>query len=86
MEFHQSAAKHGVDRSAISHAIEHAVVVVDLEPGADPPRVLAIGPDDAANLLEIIWLELADDRQLVIHAMRLRSVFYDLLPGGEDSC
>lgn len=85
MEFHQSSAKHGIDRSAIVHAIEHAVVVADLEPDADPPRVLAIGPDDAANRLEIIWLELADDRQLVIHAMRLRPVFYDLLPGGEDS-
>lgn len=60
-------------------------MVVDLEPDADPPRVLAIGPDAAGNLLEIIWLELADDRRLVIHAMRLRPVFYDLLPGEEDS-
>jgi hypothetical protein len=42
--------------------------------------VLAIGPDDAGNLLEIFWLELMDDRQLVIHAMRLRPAFYDLLP------
>jgi hypothetical protein len=85
VEFHESAAKHGIDRSAILHAVEHTIVVVDLEPDADPARVLAIGPDDAGNLLEIIWLELADDRQLVIHAMRLRPVFYDLLPGGEDS-
>lgn len=35
------------------------------------------------NLLEIIWLELADDAQLVIHAMPLRPSFHDLLPGGE---
>ena len=85
MEFHESSAKHGIARAAIVHAIEHAVVVVDLEPDADPPPVLAIGPDDAGNLLEIIWLEFADDRQVVIHAMRLRPVFYDLLPGGEVS-
>jgi len=44
------------------------------------PRVLAIGPDRAANLLEIIWLELADGVELVIHAMSLRPKFYDLLP------
>ncbi|MFN8037232.1 MAG: hypothetical protein U0V73_15005 [Acidimicrobiia bacterium] len=47
--------------------------------------MLGIGPDAAGNLLEIIWLDLADDRQLVIHAMRLRPVFHDLLPGGKDS-
>jgi hypothetical protein len=34
--------------------------------------------------LEIVWLELADERQLVIHAMVLRPSFYDLLPRGED--
>lgn len=85
MEFHGSARKHGIKRDAVRHAVEHAIVVVDVEPDADPPRVLAIGPDDAGNLLEIIWLELMDERQLVIHAMRLRPAFYDLLPDGEDS-
>lgn len=43
------------------------------------PRVLAIGPDPAGDLLEIIWLEL-EDINLVIHAMPLRPQFYDLLP------
>jgi hypothetical protein len=83
VEIHPSARKHGVDDGTILHAIDHAIVVVDLEPDADPPRVLAIGPDTAANLLEIIWLELADNAQLVIHAMPLRPSFHDLLPGGE---
>ena len=47
---------------------------------------LAIGPDQAGNLLEVIWLELAGDAQLVIHAMALRPTFYDLLPpAGEDT-
>ena len=66
----------------IRHAIDHAVVVVDLEPEADPPRVLAIGPDEAGNLLEIIWLEFLDRPPIVIHAMTLRRSFYDLLSGG----
>jgi hypothetical protein len=34
--------------------------------------------------LEVIWLELAYERRLVIHAMALRPTFYDLLPRGED--
>lgn len=80
MEIHESAHKHGIDDDAIMHALAHAVSVVDLEPDADPPKGLAIGPDQAGNLLEVIWLELADDVQLVIHAMALRPTFYDLLP------
>lgn len=47
------------------------------------PKVLAIGPDTAANLLEVIWLELDDDRALVIHAMALRTTFSSLLPNQE---
>jgi len=46
--------------------------------------VLAIGPDHAGNLLEIIWLELGDDVNLVIHATPLRPTFYDLLPQSRD--
>lgn len=79
MEIHRSARKHGIDGPAIRHALGHAVTVVDLEPDADPPKALAIGPDPAGNLLEIIWLEL-DEVNLVIHAMPLRPQFYDLLP------
>lgn len=58
-------------------------MIVDLETEADPPKVLAIAPDAAGNLLEIIWLDLADT-ELVINAMALRTTFYDLLPIGQD--
>jgi hypothetical protein len=85
VEIHDAARRHGVDDADIDHACDHALVVVDLEPDADPPKVLAIGPDRAGNLLEVIVLELADDRLLVIHAIPLRPAFYDLLPRGEDS-
>lgn len=69
--------------AAIEHVLAHAIVVVELEPDEDPPRLLAIGPDDSGNLLEVIWLELAGARRLVIHAMKLRPAFYALLPPGE---
>jgi len=86
VEIYRTANKHGINDTAIFHAIDNALTVVDLEPDADPPKVLAIGPDHAGNLLEIIWLELADGAELVIHAMALRPTFYDLLPfPGEDT-
>ena len=58
-------------------------MVVDLEPEADPPSLLAIGPDRSGNLLEIIVLELADEL-LAIHAMALRKRYRRLLPGESD--
>ncbi|MFV1962373.1 MAG: hypothetical protein ACC658_11135 [Acidimicrobiia bacterium] len=80
MEIHRTAHNHGINDDAIRHTVDHALVLVDLDPDSDPPKVLAIGPDRAGNLLEVIWLELADDADLVIHAMRLRAAFHDLLP------
>ena len=75
VDIHRTAHKHRIDAEAIRHAVDHALTIVDLEPGSDPPKVLAIGPDRAGNLLEIIWLELADDTELVIHPMALRTAF-----------
>lgn len=79
VEIHRSAHKHGINDTAIRHALEHAITVFDLEPDADPPKGLVIGPDLAGTLLEIIWLEL-EEVDLVIHAMPLRPRFYALLP------
>lgn len=84
MEIHRSARRHGVSDAAIRHATDHPLVVIDLEPDGDPPKELAIGPDQAGNMLEVIVLVLAEERLLAIHAMPLRPSFFDLLPGGED--
>lgn len=83
VQFHRSAFKHDFDTTAILHALEHAIVFVDLDHDSDPPKMLAIGPDPAGNLLEVIWVQL-EEEDLVIHAMALRPVFYDLLPQGDD--
>ncbi len=82
MEIHRSAFSHGVAEEDLRHALDHAVRWLDLDPDADPPKVPAIGPDRAGNLLEVILLEFADDRWLVIHSMALRRSFHDLLPRG----
>lgn len=85
MEVHRSGNKHGVSDDDVIHAVTHEVVSVDLEPDADPPKVLVVGPDRSGNLLEVMVLVLDDDRLLAIHAMRLRRQFYELLPGEEGS-
>ena len=59
------------------HAIEHSLVVDDL--GEDPDRWLVIGPDRAANLLELVVLVTAEGDELIIHAMPLRTSYRKLL-------
>jgi hypothetical protein len=77
---HGSACNHGIDDTVVRHPLDHAITIIDLEPDPDSAKVLAIGPDPAGNLLEVIWLELAAVVNLVIHGMPLRPAFYDLLP------
>ena len=84
MEIHRSARRHGIGDQDIRHAIGHPVVVADIDPDADPPKTLAIGPDRTGNLLEVVVLTLAGDRLLVIHAMPLRRKYRGLLPGHRD--
>jgi hypothetical protein len=85
VQIHRSARRHGIRDADIRHAVDHPVVVVDLDAESDPPKVLAIGPDRAGNLLEVILLDLAADELLAIHAMPLRPAFHDLLPQGGDN-
>jgi len=59
------------------HAVEHAVAVEDV--GEDPDRWLVIGPDRAANLLELVVLVTDDGSQLIIHAMPMRPKYRRLL-------
>jgi hypothetical protein len=84
VEIHRSARRHGITDETIEHVVARAIVVVDMDDHHDPPKVLVIGPDAAGNLLEVIILELADDRTLAIHAMPLRPAFHELLPGQDD--
>jgi hypothetical protein len=57
------------------------MVVADIDDGI----VLYIGPDLAANLLEVIAVTEDQDDELVIHAMALRRKYRPLLPGLEDA-
>jgi hypothetical protein len=56
------------------------LIAYPLGDGDDPPRELRLGPDRAGNLLEIVVLLLDDGAELIIHAMRMRPKYRDLLP------
>ena len=77
MEIHDSARTHGVADQDILHAINHALATEDA--GEDPDRWLIIGPDTAANLLEVVVMITAEDHQVAIHAMPMRDKYARLL-------
>lgn len=81
MEIHESATKHGISDEDIRHALDHAMAVAELGDG----RILHLGPDRAANLLELIVQERIGMPPLVIHAMRMRSQYQRYLRRLEDN-
>jgi hypothetical protein len=77
VEILPSAYRHGITSRDIDHAIAHALVVEEI--GDDPLRYLALGPDRAGNLLELVVLDRTNG-PAVIHAMPMRSQYRRLLP------
>lgn len=75
-EIHHTARKHGIADDDILHAIEHVLAVDEYE---DDDRVLYLGPNRAANMLEVITLAINDDLELVIHAMPMLPKYRVLL-------
>lgn len=77
VRIHASARKHGVADDDIRHAVDHALVIEDI--GEDPDRWLVLGPDRAANMLEVVVLSTVEGTQLAIHAMSMRPIYERLL-------
>lgn len=77
MEIHDSARRHGVADKDILHAVDHALAFEDA--GEDPDRWLVLGPDRAANLLEVVVMITREGGQVAIHAMPMRPVYRRLL-------
>jgi hypothetical protein len=77
VEIHAAARRHGIADDDILHAIEHALAVEDL--GDDPDRWLVIGPNRAANPLELVVLITAEGTEMIIHAMPMRPAYRKLL-------
>jgi hypothetical protein len=71
-----SALRHGVTAASLCHAIDHAIVIADV----DEDMVLYVGADPSGKHLEVITVP-DDDDELIIHAMRLRPKDLPLLRG-----
>lgn len=78
VEVHRSARKHGLGETDIRQAAEHYLIAYPLDEDW-PPRELRLGFDTAGRLLETVVLHLDDD-ELVIHAMKARPQYFNLLP------
>lgn len=73
MEIADAARKHGVGDLDIEHAVRNAIRVLN-----QGDRDLYIGADRAGRLLEVVVVD-DDGQPVAIHAMTLRSKFYEHL-------
>lgn len=81
MEIYRSARGHKIADDDIRHAVEHALAAGEQDDG----KVLYLGPDRAANLLEVISVVRDDGSEIVIHAMRMRAKYELFLRSEGDS-
>jgi uncharacterized DUF497 family protein len=77
VEVRPSARKHEIADADIEHAWANAIRLVEYDyQGED--RLLVIGPDRHGRMLELVAVP-AGTPTRIIHADRLRPVFYDYL-------
>lgn len=76
----ESALRHGYSVEQISHAYDYYVFEGVIDDGADPPKILTIGPDNAGNFVELVGGRQPNGDHLIWHAMRCRRQYLDLLP------
>jgi hypothetical protein len=62
-----SARKHGITDPDMTHAINHPILVENL----DESFTMFIGPDQAGNLLEVGVID-SPDGPIIVHAMAAR--------------
>ena len=80
-ELHTSARKHyhrdRINDAAVLHAAAHVLHSRPLDDEDDPRRWLMVGTDAAGRLLELVALIYDDGYELIIHAMKARSQYFD---------
>ena len=80
MKVHASALKHGVSAEDAIQAAEWSLWIEPLDEHGPPNRELRLGFDTSARLLEVVVLIFESGDEMVIHAMRARKQYLDLLP------
>ena len=78
MKAHKSALKHGISEDAGIYAAEQHVYVADLDDD-NPARQFRLGFDPSGRLLELVVLRFDSGNELLIHAMKARPRYLDLL-------
>lgn len=78
MKVHPSALKHGVDPDDALIAASDPVYVADLDEDS-PARQFRLGFDSTGRLLELVVLRFDSGNELLIHAMKARRQYLDLL-------
>jgi len=78
VKVHGSARKHGVEPDDAIHAAEHALFVSDPDEN-NPARQLRLCFDTEGRLLEVVVLRFDSGIELLIHAMKARRQYLDLL-------
>ena len=80
MEILASGFRHGITEADILHVLRMALVVEEI--AEDPVRYLVLGTYQTGNFLELVVMD-RPDGPAVIHAMRMRDKYRNLLPRGE---
>ncbi|WP_137726181.1 toxin [Prescottella subtropica] len=78
MKVHPSALKHDITADDGIYAAEHHVYIADLDDD-NPARELRLGFDPNGRLLELVVLRFDSGNELLIHAMKARRQYLDLL-------
>jgi hypothetical protein len=76
IRLNEAAFKHGITEEQIRYAIAHYALDIPIE--EEKNKNLLIGPDNGANLLEIMYNEVDGNTINVFHAMKLRRSFHAL--------
>lgn len=75
-QVYASAFKHGVGETDIKHVLKHAMRVIDHDDGSR----LYLGAATDGELLEVVTYPRPDGSELVVHAMKMRFGYANLLP------
>ncbi|MCL1836809.1 MAG: hypothetical protein FWG46_04595 [Treponema sp.] len=81
IEFNKAAFEHQVSEADIKMAfdrVEYDALFEEDDPDAEDKNLL-IGFDTNANLIEVLYNVIDEDRVRVFHAMKCRSQFFPLL-------
>lgn len=78
VEVHSSALKHGISAESSIFVASNSLFVSLLDDD-NPSRELRLGFDEAGRLLELVALIFDSGNELIIHAMKARSQYYELI-------